>query len=129
MTKQKSGCDYCKTNTLDKREKCILPTCDNAIGHDGYYCEEHHSKYYLGNSDNPCHKVKPEGVGEWKKLYEIGEKAGYSMGYMKDLVANLLLQEKAKWKEEIADKVRALDRHEVEEEGVIQDVLTLIDKL
>ena len=32
---------------------CILPTCENLAGHDGYYCEDHHSKYYFGKTDNP----------------------------------------------------------------------------
>jgi len=27
---------------------CILPTCENLAGHDGYYCEDHHTKYYFG---------------------------------------------------------------------------------
>ena len=27
---------------------CILPTCGGLAGHDGYYCEEHHEKYYFG---------------------------------------------------------------------------------
>ena len=37
-----------------KNEKyCILPSCRSLAGHDGYYCEEHHSKYYFGNTDCP----------------------------------------------------------------------------
>jgi hypothetical protein len=57
-------------------------------------------------------------VSEWKRIGQQNQFWDY-----------FLEEEKAKWKGEIADKVRALDRHEVEEEGVIQDVLTLIDKL
>jgi len=32
---------------------CILPSCSSLAGHDGYYCEEHHSKYYFGKTDCP----------------------------------------------------------------------------
>ena len=34
-------------------EWCILPTCENLAGHDGYYCEDHHIKYYFGKTDTP----------------------------------------------------------------------------
>lgn len=53
-------CSECKNATdplnQEKLNKygekwCILPTCENLAGHDGYYCEEHHSKYYFGKSE------------------------------------------------------------------------------
>jgi len=44
---------------------CILPTCDNLAGHDGYYCEEHHSKYYFGKTDNPMNNKDYD-----KKIFE-----------------------------------------------------------
>lgn len=44
-----------KETKLNKygEKKCILPTCKELAGHDGYYCENHHTKYYLGKTDCP----------------------------------------------------------------------------
>jgi len=41
------------TEKLNKygEDWCILPDCKNQAGHDGYYCKDHHSKYYFGKTD------------------------------------------------------------------------------
>lgn len=49
-------CATCqKIESLNKygEKYCILPSCSSLAGHDGYYCEEHHSKYYFGKTDIP----------------------------------------------------------------------------
>lgn len=57
---------------------CILPSCSSLAGHDGYYCEEHHSKYYFGKTDTPCGKMTVDAFGGnplriWYNVYSSTE--------------------------------------------------------
>ena len=54
-----------------EEEKYLLPTCANEIGHDGYYCEEHHLKYYFGKTNNPV--KNEESLIECKHEYFVSE--------------------------------------------------------
>ena len=123
-----------KTNTLDKREKYrhdfIYHEVNGII--DQRLCrkcnlneklpEKNWNNEPCGNKlcEN-CHpeiysKVKPEGVGEWEKEFDMklnavvsyaigGECGGVDVNYckkeLKSFISNLILQEKAKWKGEI----------------------------
>ena len=96
--------------------------------------------------------VKPEGVGEWDKLMEdfvFVESRGVRK-FVVDKVISLLLQEKAKWKGEVKEKLErrikdignsetingAISALKGGREGIaygmvcgLDEVITLIDKL
>ena len=64
----------------------------------------------IPNECTNCHKVKPEGVGEWEKGEYHATENGWCCACQYDIARldTLLLQEKAKWKGEVIEMVKEL---------------------
>ena len=118
MKTEKQFCPTCKTNTLNK---CPCEKCERFYHPNNCYCPCHKVKpegvaqtlngeRVYGIKDGKLLKVKPEGVGEWRddfaSLMQDMDTSFLDDKKIKDFISSLLLQEKAKWKEKILNKLR-----------------------